>query len=644
MNDFDVIVPGVSVLMTVYNTKAEWLKEAIDSILQQTYKNFELVVVNDGSINEETNKALIDYASRNSIINLITFEKNLGRVTALNEGLKKCKNDLIFIFDSDDIAYENAIEKQIEFFLKLESNPNNKIGSVGCKFQYFDAFSYEKLGFNVHNKPIISISDFLFFNDNKPINLIANPCAVYRKSLILSDKINGYSDENPEDFFLWTKLIENGYNLYNNQDCLFLYRCHNKESLSYTIKDCHRQSMINKTKSISKKFVYDEKNSSNNLIADSTIVTACFDLKNYYPEESKLAVRTIYEMVNLNGEFLLEKIAYLTIFCDEFTYPEIFKLRNEKYQLGHLTKYIVMKFEDIWAYQWKDKVIKNREKYWPTRTTMTEWPYHLINCNKPDFLLQAIENNFFNTTNFIWCDFNIKKIFNDGRVKEKYDQKYSAYHRNLIFLNILKNIPEKFHVHIIGAVDKKYLNTDLYKDYYQKIHWSVAGGFYTLKNKNENIQILNKLKEKFIETTELGYGHGDEMLFLDVLNLESDKFEKTYGDYSELFYNFNYPVENQQYILNTIIKKYLDMRYYKECYEACEKCLMSFNKSDLVEINYNIFLHLLFYKYISSFYYKREEALDNAKKILYYAENIPDFRKEFDKNKNFYLQQFSYVL
>jgi len=379
------------------------------------------------------------------------------------------------------------------------------------------------------------------------------------------------------------------------------------------------------------------------LIPNATIVTACFDLKNYYPEYSQDFARTTHEMVNENGDFLLNKLCYMTIFCDEYTYPEILKIRNEKYNLGKFTKYYIMKFEDIWSYQWKDKVIENREKYWPSRDIRAEWPSHLITCNKADFILTAINENTFKNSKFVWCDFNIKKIFNDMRVKNYYDQKYCMLQRNTLFLNILNNIPDKFHVHIINVIDKKYLSKDLKKEYYNQYRYKIAGTLFSMTNHNDHIQILSDLKQNFIDMTELGYGHGEEPLFYDVYYKHFDKFERSYGDYSELIYNFCYPVENLSYILNNVVKNYLNLRYYEECFETCEKCLYGFyNKK--VEMNWNIFLNFLFYKYVSAFYCNKEASIKTAHEILYYVDNIHDFKIEFDKSREFYLQQLSFVL
>jgi hypothetical protein len=384
----------------------------------------------------------------------------------------------------------------------------------------------------------------------------------------------------------------------------------------------------------------------NSLIADATIVTACFYLKNYFPVSAQHLSRPINEMINLHGHFLLEKVAYMIIFCDEFTYPEIFKLRNERYQLGHLTKYHVMRFEDIWAYQYKDKVIQNREKYWLSgqgEIDRSPWCVHLLQCNKFDFLQIALNENVFNTKKFIWSDFNIKKIFNDIRIKEKYDMKYSIDFRNSSFLKILHNIPEKFKLFIIGVYDKKYIETDNLKEYYQSYPFIFSGILYSLSKNQKNIELLNLLKENFITTTLEGYGHGEEPLCLKVLLENYDDFELTYGDYSETIYNWINPIDNHYYIIEMIIKKYLDFGYFRECYETCEKCLIAFLNSDII-IDYEVLMQLFFYKYVSSFYYKKEESLNIANTIIYYVENIPEFAMQFNKHKEFYLQQLSYVL
>jgi glycosyltransferase involved in cell wall biosynthesis len=644
-NDFNESLPKISILMSVYNTRPDWLQESINSILNQTYKNFELIIVNDGSDNKETNQMLLNYFNQYSIIKLVTLDKNIGLAAALNVGLKNCQYDLIFRFDSDDILYRDSLEKQIKYFVNLEKKEGeSNVLILGCQLRAIKADTKEKIYTTAHPD---FISNDNFLNLKKPSWFLNHGGVLIKKRVFLDKNIKGYNEEigRAQDWDLWIRLLHQNYKIYNSNYVLYDFRIDNSaekkeknKNQNENKKDLDQFDLI---KNLVKANKLHKKNFSS--IPNTTIVTACFDLKNYYPEKSRNFARSIQEMVNENGEFLLEKLCYMTIFCDEFTYPEIFKVRNEKHQLGHLTKYHIIKFEDIWACRWKNKVIENTEKYWPTKTDRTEWPHHLINCNKFDFMLQSINNNFFETDYFVWCDFNIKKIFNDIRIKEKYDKKYSMEQRNLMFLNILKNLPDKFHVNIMGVVDKKYLNINLIKEYYQKYQWYVTGGFFSLKIKKENIEILNKLKERFVETTELGYGHGDEMLYFNILHENPDLFEKTYGDYSELIYNFHYPVDNHQYILNKIVKTNFNFHYYKECYEACEKCLKPFLQNE-IDINYEYFLNFLFYKYASSFYCKRDEALQNALTLLFYVDEIPQLKIEFDKSKEFYMKQIAYVI
>ena len=86
--------------MPVFNTPVEYLVEAVDSIKNQTYKNYEFIIIDDGSKDEETKK----YLSQLQGINLITLQSNQGISNALNVGVMSAKGDLIARMDSDDIS------------------------------------------------------------------------------------------------------------------------------------------------------------------------------------------------------------------------------------------------------------------------------------------------------------------------------------------------------------------------------------------------------------------------------------------------------------------------------------------------------------------------------------------------------------
>lgn len=120
----------VTVLMSVYNTPLKQLKEAIESILNQTYKNFEFLIIDDGSKRE-----CVDFIKsyKDKRINLVQNKINLGLERSLNRGLDIAKGKYIVRMDTDDIAYKERIYKQLEF---IEKNPQYSI--VGSRAEYFD--------------------------------------------------------------------------------------------------------------------------------------------------------------------------------------------------------------------------------------------------------------------------------------------------------------------------------------------------------------------------------------------------------------------------------------------------------------------------------------------------------------------------
>jgi hypothetical protein len=177
-----------------------------------------------------------------------------------------------------------------------------------------------------------------------------------------------------------------------------------------------------------------------------------------------------------------------------------------------------------------DKIKKNREVYHPTKDERTCSETHLITCNKFAFVLQAIEENPHNTEKFAWIDSNCST--NMSKICENYS------HSNILY--ILNNISYKFHIQILNVCDKKFKSDELKREYYSQYRWIVCGGFFTC-GKEIGIKILNRLKEIVVETTYMGYGHGEEMFYLEVLDEYYDDIIKSYGDYRQILNNFIKP-------------------------------------------------------------------------------------------------------
>lgn len=106
MEDYGLI----SVIIPVYNSE-KYLRQCIDSVLKQTYKNFEIILVNDGSV-DSSGEMCDDYASQYKFIKVI-HKPNGGASTARNKGIKAAEGKYIFFLDSDDWIVENALEKLV---------------------------------------------------------------------------------------------------------------------------------------------------------------------------------------------------------------------------------------------------------------------------------------------------------------------------------------------------------------------------------------------------------------------------------------------------------------------------------------------------------------------------------------------------
>lgn len=107
----------VSIIMPSYNT-AKYISAAIESILNQTYENWELIIVDDCST-DNTDEILTEYAKKDSRIRYYKNEKNSGAAVARNRALRQAKGKWVAFLDSDDLWEKDKLEKQICFMKKI---------------------------------------------------------------------------------------------------------------------------------------------------------------------------------------------------------------------------------------------------------------------------------------------------------------------------------------------------------------------------------------------------------------------------------------------------------------------------------------------------------------------------------------------
>ena len=110
--------PTISVIMSVYNTNKSFLAEAIESILNQTYPNFEFIIIDDNSTDGSLS-IIEQYMSKDDRIVLIKNKTNIGLTKSLNKGLKLAKGQYIARMDADDVSLPDRFKQQIEY---MENN------------------------------------------------------------------------------------------------------------------------------------------------------------------------------------------------------------------------------------------------------------------------------------------------------------------------------------------------------------------------------------------------------------------------------------------------------------------------------------------------------------------------------------------
>lgn len=205
-----------SVLMSVYyKENAVYLKKSIESILNQTLKPNEFVIVCDGKLTKELDDVLDFFQKENTnLVKIVRLEKNVGLGCALNAGMRECSYSIIARMDSDDISMLDRCEKQMQM---IQQGYDIVSGTV----QEFtktpeDAYASRKL-------PELNADIYRFARRRNPFN---HPCVMYRKEAVLL--AGGYKDF-PffEDYYLWARMLLEKVNCYNIQEPILYMRAGN---------------------------------------------------------------------------------------------------------------------------------------------------------------------------------------------------------------------------------------------------------------------------------------------------------------------------------------------------------------------------------------------------------------------------------
>lgn len=191
---------AISVIMSIYSEPIEWIEESINSILNQTFTDFEFIIINDNPQRKENKAILTEKKERDNRLVVIENSTNLGLTKSLNIGIQRAKGKYIARMDADDYSFERRLEIQFDF---MERNPNCVVS--GTLFfikgnEYIDPKPYP-----------IPCSNYDIRNYLLVDNCIAHPTAIIRGS-ILREYMLRYDEEYPysQDYGLWCKLTAYG--------------------------------------------------------------------------------------------------------------------------------------------------------------------------------------------------------------------------------------------------------------------------------------------------------------------------------------------------------------------------------------------------------------------------------------------------
>ena len=202
---------SVSVIMSVYNEELDTIRRAIDSILQQTFKDFEIIIVIDNPNNVEAIKFISEISITNDNLSYIINPKNIGLPASLNKAIKLANGEYIARQDADDKSHVDRLEKQMTFIRE-----NYEIGVLGTSLAYTEDKT-NKVLFTRKYSPIVG-------SEIKKHNPLAHPTLVIRKEYF---ELYGYYDETnsrfAEDYDLWFRWYNQGVKFYNMNDVLYTY-------------------------------------------------------------------------------------------------------------------------------------------------------------------------------------------------------------------------------------------------------------------------------------------------------------------------------------------------------------------------------------------------------------------------------------
>lgn len=200
----------ISILIPIYNTPIEFLKECFDSIDNQTFEEYEVIIVNDGS-----NQEITDFLSTIDNDKYHVFHKENGGISkALNYGLQKCNYNLVARMDGDDIMLPDRLKKQYEYMI------SNDVDILGAQMELFGSQT------STTNHPLNIPRDIMARSDW----FMNHPTIMFKKNVVI--ELGGYNPDfdGLEDLELWCRALWKNFKIENLSDILVRHRRHDNNA------------------------------------------------------------------------------------------------------------------------------------------------------------------------------------------------------------------------------------------------------------------------------------------------------------------------------------------------------------------------------------------------------------------------------
>ena len=233
-------IPRISVVMSISNEPLRWIKFAVESILNQTYKNFELIIVCDVPSFEDGIAYVSGAAEDDPRIRLIVNDSNIGPTRSFNKAIAHSRGEYIARMDADDIAFPERFERQIDF---LDSHPDISVCATDVHIINKDGKITRKNKYKSKHPQTLNVI----------FNSMAHPSVMFRRNL-LEERNPIYNEDYiySQDYELWTYLILKGHQFHTIDQPLLLYRkstsqiSHAKKEVQNSLfKRAHREFILN---------------------------------------------------------------------------------------------------------------------------------------------------------------------------------------------------------------------------------------------------------------------------------------------------------------------------------------------------------------------------------------------------------------